>query len=142
MPYVGWFLLSVLNMFLNKVVPDSIVRKLTKEEMDQYKSPYPTIASRKPVRMWPTQIPIDGKPAIMHEIISGYAQWLTQTKIPKLCLYAHPGAILMKDQIAYIKANYQETKLINLGKGLHYLQEDHPHKIGQEIALWLDEIYS
>lgn len=139
-PYVGWFMISVLNMFINKVVPDSVVRKLTKAEMDHYRSPYPTIASRKPVRMWPTQIPIDGKPAVMQEIISGYASWLKETKLPKLCIYAHPGAIIKKAQVAYIKENYQQTKMVDIGKGLHYLQEDHPDKIGQEIATWIDEI--
>ena len=139
-PFVGWLMLSVGNMFLNKVVPDSIVRKLSKEEFDYYKKPYPTVSSRKPVRTWPTQIPINGKPKGVHDIIASYNKWLTETNIPKLCLYAHPGAIIKKKEVAYIESHFPNTKMVDIGKGLHYLQEDHPHVIGQEVAKWLDEI--
>ncbi len=139
-PYIGWFMLSVLNMFLNKVVPDSISRKLSKEEFDCYKAPFRTIASRKPVRMWPTQIPIDGKPKFTHDIITAYGKWLQETEIPKLCLYAHPGAIFKEEEIAFIKSNFKNTRMVDIGEGIHYLQEDNPHGIGEEIARWYDEL--
>ena len=139
-PVIGWIMLSVFNMFLNKVVPDSIVRKLSKEEFDYYKKPYPTIASRKPVRTWPLQIPINGKPKGVHEIISAYNRWLTQSEIPKLCLYAHPGAIIKKKQVEYISNKFPNTKMVDIGKGIHYVQEDNPHLIGQEIRKWLENI--
>ena len=139
-PYIGWFMLAVMNMFVNKVVPDSIVRKFSKEEFDKYKEPFPTIASRKPVRKWPQQIPIDGKPEGVYKIIDAYHHWLKESGVPKLCLYAHPGAILMEKHVEYIRQNFPNTKMVDLGKGVHYVQEDHPHKIGKEIANWLNEI--
>jgi len=141
-PFLGWLMLSVANMFLNKVVPDSIVRKLSKEEINTYNEPYPSVASRKPVRTWPLQIPINGKPKSVYDIITAYNKWLTETEIPKLCLYAHPGAILKKKEIEYIVTSFPKTKMVDVGKGIHYLQEDNPHLIGQEIAKWLDEIFS
>jgi haloalkane dehalogenase len=139
-PYIGWFMLAVMNMFIKKVVPDSIVRKLSKEEFDKYKEPFPTIATRKPVRRWPQQIPIDGKPEGVHKIIDAYHNWLKESDVPKLCLYAHPGAILTKVHVEYIRQNFPNTKMVDIGKGIHYVQEDNPHQIGEEVLKWLKEI--
>jgi hypothetical protein len=27
---------------------------------------------------------------------------------------------------------------VDLGHGIHFLQEDHPHRIGAELAAWYD----
>ena len=137
-PYIGWFMLSVMNMFLKKVLPDATIRKLSKEEFDNYLRPYPTIASRRPVRRWPQQIPINGKPEKMHQIIGAYHEWLKTTGIPKLCLYAKPGAIMTKREVEMIKTSFPNTKMVDIGKGKHYVQEDCPHTIGKEIANWYD----
>jgi len=139
-PFIGWLMLSVANMFLKKVVPDSMIRKLSKEEYDQYLKPYPTIASRKPVRMWPLQLPISGKPKRIYDVIVAYNKWLTETDIPKLCLYAHPGAIITEKEVEYIKRSFPNTKMVDIGKGKHYLQEDSPHIIGKEIVKWYSKI--
>jgi len=139
-PFIGWLMLSVANMFLKKVVPDSIIRKLSKEEYDHYLKPYPTIASRKPVRVWPQQLPINGKPKRVYEKIDAYNKWLKESETPKLCLYAHPGAIITEKEVNYIKNKFPNTKMVDIGKGKHYLQEDSPHIIGEEIAKWFQEI--
>jgi len=139
-PGIGWFMISVMNIFLKKVVPDSIIRKLSDEEYKHYLDPYPTIKSRKPVRMWPLQLPISGKPESVHEIISDYNIWLGVTDIPKLCLYAHPGAIIKDKEVEYIRNNFPNTKMVDVGKGIHYLQEDNPHRIGEEIARWYSRL--
>ena len=93
-PFLGWMMISVGNMFLRKMVPDMTVRKLSKEELRQYRSPYPTVGSRKPVRVWPQEIPLDGKPADVHRIVSEYSQWLQETPTPKLMLRPDPGLII------------------------------------------------
>lgn len=139
-PFVGWLMISVGNMFLNKMLPEMIVRKLSKEELDYYKKPYPTIASRKPVRVWPMEIPIEGKPRRVYEKISAYHEWLVQSDLPKLCLYSHPGAIMREDYVEYIKNNFPNTKLVDIGEGIHFIQEDSPHIIGREIAVWYQGI--
>jgi len=139
-PFIGWLMLSVANMFLKKVVPDSIKRKLSKEEFDNYLEPYPTVASRRPVRVWPQQLPINGKPKRVHDIIAAYNKWLTETDIPKLCLYAHPGAIITEENIEYVQKNIPNTKTVDVGEGIHYLQEDNPDIIGKELAKWFHEI--
>ena len=139
-PYIGWFMLSVMNMFLTKVVPDAIIRKLSKEEYDTYLRPYPTIASRRPVRRWPQQIPINGKPEKMHQIIGEYHEWLKSSETPKLCLHANPGAIMAKREVEMIRNSFPNTKMVDIGEGKHYVQEDCPHTIGKEIASWYDEL--
>jgi len=139
-PFIGWLMLSVANMFLKKVVPDSIKRKLSKEEFDNYLEPYPTVASRRPVRVWPQQLPINGKPKRVHDIIAAYNKWLTETDIPKLCLYAHPGAIITEENVEYVQKNIPNTKTVDVGEGIHYLQEDNPDIIGKELAKWFHEI--
>jgi len=139
-PFIGWLMLSVANMFLKKVVPDSVKRKLSKDEFDNYLKPYPTVASRKPVRVWPQQLPISGKPRRIHDVIAAYNKWLMETDIPKLCLYAHPGAIITEKGVEYVKNSFPNTKMVDVGEGIHYLQEDNPHFIGKEIAKWFQEI--
>ena len=139
-PFIGWLMLSVANMFLKKVLPDSMIRKLSKEEFDNYLKPYPTIASRKAVRGWPQQLPISGKPKHVYEIMVAYNKLLKGSDIPKLCLYAHPGAIITKKGVEYVKNNFPVTKMVDIGEGKHFLQEDSPHIIGEEIAKWYQEI--
>jgi len=139
-PLIGWLMISVGNLFVKKMIPDMIVRKLTKEEFEYYKSPYPTISSRKPVRVWPMEIPIDGKPRRVYEKISAYNKWLTDSDIPKLCLYSHPGAITRDSYVEYIKNNLKNIKMVDIGRGIHYVQEDNPHQIGEEIASWYQKI--
>jgi len=139
-PFLGWFMISVGNIFVKKMIPKMIVRTLSKEERAYYESPYPTVSSRKPVRVWPQEIPINGKPKRMYEIITAYNKWLTQSQIPKLCFYAHPGAIIREDGVEYIKNNLPNTKMVDVGEGIHYIQEDNPHLIGKEIADWYQKI--
>lgn len=137
-PVVGWVMLSVANMFVNGMLPGGVKRDLTDDELERYREPYSTVASRKPVRVWPQEVPISGKPTRVHDKIAAYSEWLTETEIPKLFFYAHPGAIIQDEDIEYIESNFTNTTMVDLGEGIHYLQEDHPHRIGEEIASWYE----
>jgi len=139
-PFVGWLMISVANIFLKKMLPDLMVRKLSKEEFEYYKKPYATISSRKPVRVWPMEIPLGGKPRRVHEKVAAYSEWLTQSDIPKLCFYAQPGAAIKESDVEFIKNNFPNIKMVDIGKGIHFLQEDNPHKIGSEIANWYSSL--
>ena len=139
-PFLGWLMVSVGNMFIKKMLPNAIIRKLTKEESETYAEPYPTVTSRKPLRVWPTEIPFDGKPKNIHDVVTSYHNWLKQSSIPKICFYADPGLIIQKKDMLWINDNFPNVKSINLGKGLHYLQEDHPHIIGTELVNWYIKI--
>ena len=136
-PLIGWVMIQVLNLFVRKVLPVSVVRPLGAEEMAAYKAPYPTIASRRPVRQWPCEIPIDGKPADVHEAVAAYSAWLQESETPKLLVEARPGAIMPRQLAEWVKESFPNLTTVDVGKGLHYIQEDHPRAIGRAVARWL-----
>ncbi len=139
-PFIGWFMISVMNVFVKKILPQATVRKLSDKEMQRYKEPYPTLASRKPIRQWPCEIPIDGHPDDVHDLVTGYHQWLLETDIPKLLFYAHPGGLITESKALWLRDHFPNLTAVDIGEGLHYLQEDNPHKIGKELAVWYSKI--
>lgn len=139
-PILGWFLTRVLNVFITKLLPDTVFRKMSKIELDTYAAPYPTIKSRKPLQVWSTQIPFDGKPADVHKAVTTYHNWLKEVTFPKLCLYVSPGLLIRKKDVAFIKENFPNTQVQDVGKGLHFIQEDNPHEIGKALADWVDNL--
>jgi len=143
MPLFGWLMVQAGNMFVKKMLPDMILRKLTAEEMDYYAAPYQTIKSRKPLLAWPKAVPFGGgQPRAVAEAVSSWNKWLMETPIPKLCFYVTPGVAIKEKDVKIIKEGMKNLKMINLGEGLHFIQEDYPHEIGAEIAAWYEELNS
>jgi haloalkane dehalogenase len=130
-PVVGWFMIVFLNMFVEKLLPGAVVRKLTEEEMNRYREPFRSRSSRKTILRWPNEIPINGRPADVHEAVSSYSERLKQSELPKLLFYAHPGGIVREDGVKWCKENLKNLKLVDIGEGIHFLQEDNPHLIGK-----------
>lgn len=123
------------NTFVERVLPGSILRKLSDEEMDVYRRPYQNPGeSRRPTLTWPREIPIEGEPADVVQVVDQYAQWLATSDVPKLFINAEPGAILTGPQREFCRTlpNQRETTV----KGVHFIQEDSPAEIGQAIAEW------
>lgn len=139
-PFTGWLMISVANMFVKSILPRTVIRKLTAEEMRHYATPYKTIKSRKPLRIWPRQIPFDGNPKEVNEVVQGYHQWLKETQISKLCFYSKPGMMIRKKDAEWIKVNFPNTKIVDIGKGIHFVQEDQPHLIGEGIREWFSTL--
>jgi haloalkane dehalogenase len=123
------------NIFVERVLPGSVIRGLTEEEMTVYRKPYLEAGeSRRPTLTWPREIPIDGEPADVVQIASEYSEWLAGSQVPKLFINAEPGAILIGLQREFCRTwpNQQEVTV----KGTHFIQEDSPAEIGQAIAQW------
>ncbi len=139
-PVLGWLMISAANMFVNKILPSAMIRKLTATEMAAYRAPYPTARSRKPLRIWPTEIPIDGSPKDVFDVVQSYSQWLGQTDLPMLLFYATPGGTIQADELAWCRDTIKNLKTVDIGAGIHYLQEDNPHLIGAELAKWLPQV--
>jgi haloalkane dehalogenase len=135
-PLIGWFLIAGLNVFVAKILPQATVRKLTEAEMERYREPFRKIRHRKPVWRWPNEIPIDGTPADVTTIVQSYSRWLQGTDLPKLLFFAHPGAILSAPLVEWCRQNLRNLTTRDVGKGLHFLQEDNPRLIGTELAKW------
>jgi haloalkane dehalogenase len=124
------------NVFVERVLPGSILRKLSDEEMQVYLRPFREPGeSRRPTLTWPRQIPIEGEPADVTEIVRRYAEWLATSDLPKLFVNAEPGAILIGEQREFCRSwpNQREVTV----KGIHFVQEDSPDEIGRAVADWL-----
>ena len=123
------------NTFIERVLPGSILRELSEEEMEVYRRPFQKKGEdRRPTLSWPRQIPIDGKPADVVEIVQDYADWLAVAELPKLFINAEPGAILTGPQREFCRSWPNQTEVTVSGS--HFIQEDSPHEIGKAIAHW------
>ena len=139
-PEVGWDMIVNKNIFVEQLMPGAMVRKLTDEEMNNYREPFRNPESRKPVWRWPNEIPIAGDPADVTEAVAVYNQKLQESELPKLLFTASPGAIVTAPVVQWCKASLKNLKIVDIGDGIHYLQEDNPHLIGAELAKWYSEI--
>ncbi len=127
------------NLFVEAVLPGSVLRDLTEEEMSVYRRPFLNPGEdRRPTLTWPRQIPLSGQPSEVVKIVQDYSVWLAGSDLPKLFVNAEPGAILINDQREFCRSwpNQKEVTV----PGNHFLQEDSPHEIGQAIAEWRTEI--
>jgi haloalkane dehalogenase len=121
------------NIFVERVLPGSVLRKLSDEEMAEYRRPFLQAGEdRRPTLTWPRQIPIEGEPADVAKVVADYSAWLAASGVPKLFIKAEPGSILTGRQREVCRAwpNQQEVTV----RGLHFIQEDSPDEIGQAVA--------
>ena len=135
-PDVGWDLIVNQNMFVERVLPDAVVRKLREEEMNNYREPFKDPPTRKPLWRWPNEIPIEGHPADVAEVVATYNTRLQQSNFPKLLFSATPGAINPAPVVQWCQQHLKNLDTVDIGAGIHYLQEDNPHLIGSELANW------
>ena len=123
------------NMFVESVLPGAVLLKLTDEEMAHYRGPFAEPGeARRPTLTWPRQIPIDGEPADVVEIVSAYADWLSSSPVPKLFINAEPGAILTGAQREFCRTWPHQTEVTI--PGVHFVQEDSPDPIGEALLSW------
>ncbi len=123
------------NMFVERVLPASILRRLEPAEMAEYQRPFAASSEHRwPTLAWPRDIPIDGAPGSIVELVDHYAQWLALSDIPKLFVNAEPGAILVGAQREFCRRWPNQTEVTVAGS--HFIQEDSGPEIGRAIALW------
>ncbi len=127
------------NVFVERVLPGSVLRKLGEQELEVYRRPYREPGeSRRPTLSWPRQIPIDGEPADVTEIVRRYGEWLATSELPKLFVNAEPGAILVGGQREFCRSWPNQRELTV--PGIHFVQEDSPDEIGRAVADWLGSL--
>ena len=126
------------NIFVERVLPSSIMRELSEEEMKEYRRPFLNSGEdRRPTLSWPRQIPIDGEPEDVTQVVQTYSSWLSHSKIPKLFVNAEPGFFSenQRDFCRSLPAQKEVTV-----KGLHFLQEDSPKEIGKAILYFVTQL--
>lgn len=133
----GWQIIVEQNAFIEQLLPQSAGRPLTQREMQNYREPFKDRLSRVPIWRFARETPIGGEPADVWDAVSEYSEWLKITNRPKLLLYAKPGALVTEEHFDWARRNIQDLQTVDLGPGLHFLQESSPHRIGREIAHWI-----
>ena len=126
------------NVFVEKVLPGSIIRPLSTAEMAEYRRPFLNPGEdRRPTLSWPRQIPIANEPADVCSVVAAYGQWMAANALPKLFINAEPGAILIGPQRDFCRTwpNQREITV----RGIHFIQEDSPREIGEALKAWLLE---
>jgi haloalkane dehalogenase len=120
------------NFFIEELLPRLVMRPLTEAEMEAYRRPFRTRASRLPTLVWPRELPIGGEPANVVAIVKTYGQWLLESPLPKLFINAEPGSMLIGRSRDFCRRfpNQQEITV----QGLHFIQEDCPGEIGRAVA--------
>jgi haloalkane dehalogenase len=127
------------NLFVEAVLPGAVLRQLSDEEMAEYRRPFAAPGEgRRPTLTWPRQIPIDGEPADVTEIVKAYGDWLASSQVPKLFVNGNPGAIVTGAQREFCRTfpNQEEVTV----SGVHFLQEDSPKEIGSALADWYSRL--
>ncbi len=127
------------NVFVERILPASVMNPLSEEVMNEYRRPYTAGGeSRRPTLTWPREIPIDGEPEDVTEVAAAYAEWLARSNVPKLFINARPGTILIGKQREYCRTWPNQTE--KTVRGTHFIQEDSGPEIGEIISDWLKGI--
>jgi haloalkane dehalogenase len=134
---VGWRLVVDENPSIERLLPGAVLRPLDPAEMEAYRAPFAEPASRKPLWRWPNELPIAGEPADVVETVTAYSDWLQRTVVPKLLLYAEPGALVPAARVAWCREHLPSLVTMPVGRAGHYLQEDVPQTVGEALAIWL-----
>ena len=126
------------NFFVETVLPKSIIRRLSDEEMATYRAPFREREARLPTLVWPRELPIAGEPADVVTAVQNYGAWLAASTVPKLFIAAEPGALLTGRAREFCRTwpNQQEVSV----KGIHYVQEDSPNEIGRALQYWVQSL--
>jgi len=130
------------NAFVERILPGSILRKLSEEEMAVYRAPFPSPESRRPTWRLPNELPIAGEPADVYAILERAHAALASSHYPKLLFAGDPGALVSPGFAERFASGLHDCEMVQLGAGAHYLQEDHPETIGKSTAAWIARIES
>ena len=141
-PGEGEKLILEENVFVERVLPGGMRRKLTDDEMAVYRAPFPTPESRRPTWRFPNEIPIAGLPADVTALMERAHATLAVSTYPKLLFFADPGALVSPALAEEFARKLKDCRLVELGDGIHFLQEDHPEAIGRAVAAFIAEVES
>ncbi|HVS82127.1 MAG TPA: haloalkane dehalogenase [Pyrinomonadaceae bacterium] len=136
----GWELIVDKNVMIEQVLPGSMLRKLSDGEMSSYREPFKEPNSRKPIWQFIQELPVGGAPGAVASLVSRYSEKLQRSTLPKLLIYAEPGAITTAEDVAWARENLKNISVVNIGPGIHFHQEDNPAGVGEAIAAWYQQI--
>ncbi|MFN5027931.1 MAG: haloalkane dehalogenase [Burkholderiales bacterium] len=139
-PGVGRALIVEQNAFIERVLPGSVVRGVPAATMAHYRAPFLEPTAREPMLRFPNEIPIAGEPIDVYAMVCAYHDWLLQTELPKLMFKASPGALISEERARWYERRLRNCMTVDLGPGVHYLQEDNPAAIGEALRDFVDQL--
>src|SRR3990167_1340078 len=128
------------NYFIEKLLPRSVIRPLTEEEMEHYRAPFQTPESRKPLWQYVNDLPLGKGPTDVVKLIEEYSKWLQKTKIPKLLLYAIPGFMTTIENVVWARDHFPNTEIAALDDALHLAQESVPEQFSEALLKWYEKV--
>lgn len=124
------------NYFMDEIFPSGSLRHFTEKELDYYRKPFSTPESRQLIWQYLQEVPTGKKVTEATKIIREYSIKLQNSVIPKLLFYVVPGFITTMETVCFARDNFSHLTLVDIGEGLHYVQECNPHRIGEELMKW------
>lgn len=123
------------NFFVENVFTAGVIREIDEETMNEVRRPYAEPGeSRRATLTWPRQIPIEGEPADVAELMGVLSDWMQTNDVPKLFINVDPGQIVFERDLEILRSWSHTTEVSVRGK--HHPQEDSPHEIGRALADW------
>lgn len=126
--------------FVDKVLPQSVMRQLSETELNYYREPFKTEGSGKPLFQYLSELPSTENKSTVSKIIADYSKKLTESKLPKLMLYSVPGFITTIATAVWAKNHLPHLEMVEIGEELHYAQESDPGLMGETISVWLQGV--
>ena len=140
-PGVGEKMILDENFFIEEVLGKiGVATPLSRDVLDTYNGYFKNASARAPILQWPREVPIGGEPAHSVDAVNRYSEWFFASDIPKLLIHAEPGALIPPEAAEFLKANLKNLTAVNIGPGVHFIQEDHPDAIASALADWLKTI--
>ncbi|MNG04255.1 Haloalkane dehalogenase [compost metagenome] len=139
-PEEGWLFMRDNSVFIEGMTTTIINRSISPEELEQYREPFRNLEDRKPMWVFPNQIPIEGRPIEVVKAVNARNTWFTSSPVPKLLFYATPGCTVREPQLDWCRKHLQNLTVCDVGKGFHHLAEENPHAIGRELQRWLQQV--
>ena len=137
-PGIGERMVLEENFFLDTLLPAALARPLSVAELDVYRSPYRSAASRVPLLQWARQIPIAGEPADVDQLMTAAASHLQAASAPTLLLHGEPGVLITADTVAWCRSHLENLTIRSVGGPAgHFLPEDRPDDVADALITWV-----
>lgn len=128
------------NTMIERVIPNAMLRPITQVEHDHYRKPFLEKGDREVLLRVPSELPIAGSPKDVWDLAVKYHEWLLESEVPKLLLWAKPGRLIVQEKAEWYLERLKNVRGVFVGDGLHFLEEDHPRLMGRELVEWIAEL--
>lgn len=135
-PGTGEQLVLEENVFIETLLPAGTHRTLTAAEHEEYRRPYPTPQSRRPLLAWAREIPVAGRPADVADLLTRGVANLAAAGVPALLVHGQPGATVDARAVSWLRGTVPGLVVADVGPASHFLPEDRPVEVAAALSSW------